>query len=167
MNLLTNSKRRVAAAIIVGGTLVAGGGAAAYAASASTGSPSTGSISTGSPSTGSPSTGSTSTAPGAARAEHRSVLKRADHASLEVRDQGRWVTINVDRGNVTVASTTSITLARPDGQSVTIALAPSTKYGGKEATSAAALKTGVRVRVTSINGTALRVTEGSKPLPTK
>jgi hypothetical protein len=162
MNLLTNSKRRVAAAIIVGGTLVAGGGAAAYAASASTGSPSTGSTST-----GSPSTGSTSTAPGAARAEHRSVLKRADHASLEVREQGRWVTINVDRGNVTVASTTSITLARPDGQSVTIALAPSTKYGGKEATSAAALKTGVRVRVTSINGTALRVTEGSKPLPTK
>ena len=161
MNLLTNSKRRVAAAVIVGGTLVAGGGAAAYAASASTGS-----TSAGSPSTGSTSTGSTSTAPGAARAEHRSVLKRADHASLEVRKQGRWVTINVDRGNVTVASTTSITLARPDGQSVTIALAPSTKYGGKEATSAAALKTGVRARVTSINGTALRVTEGSKPLPT-
>ena len=155
MNFLGNTKRRVAAAVIVGGTVVAGGGAAAYAASTS-------STPSNPPAAGTPSSPS-----GVASARHRSVLDRADHASVEVRRQGHWVTITIDRGNVTAVSATSITLARPDGQSVTIALEPTTRYRGKEATSAAALKTGVRARVTSMNGSALAVSEGSTPLPTK
>ncbi len=152
MNLLGNTKRRVAAAAIVGGVLVTGGGAAAYAASTS--SPS-------------PAATSSSSASAVAHSKHRSLLARADHATLQVRRNGQWVTITVDRGNVTAASATSLMLARPDGQSVTFALSPTTKYRGKQATSAAALKTGLRAQVTSMNGTAIAVIEGSKPLPVK
>lgn len=98
-------------------------------------------------------------------AQRHDLLSQADHATLEIKKNGKWVTVNVDRGNVTAASASSITLSRPDGQSVTIQLLTSTKFGGKEATSASALKTGVRATVVSEDGTALTVTEGTKPLP--
>lgn len=98
-------------------------------------------------------------------AAHRGLLSRTDHASLEVRKGGKWVTVDVDRGNVTAASTSSITLNRPDGQSVTLQISSSTKFRGKEASSASALKSGVRAMVISENGTAISITEGAKPLP--
>jgi hypothetical protein len=150
MNLLGTTKRRLVAVTIVGGAVVGGGGTAAYAASTSS------------------STSPPATAPGqSAQVKHRSLLERADHATLEVLQKGQWVTISVDRGNVTAAGSSSITLARRDGQSVTLSLAPTTKYRGTQATSAAELKTGVRADVTSMNGTALSVTEGVTPLPAK
>jgi hypothetical protein len=152
MNFLQTTKRRVVAAAIVGGVVVAGAGTAAYGAS----TPTPSSTSPGAPAAAPP-----------AHLKHRSLLERADHATLEVRQKGQWVTITVDRGNVTALTSASITLARPDGQSVTLALGPTTKYRGKEATSAAALKTGLRAEVTSMNGTALSVAEGAKPLSSK
>ncbi len=159
MNLLGNTKRRVLAGALLGGAILAGGGAAAYAASTS-------STPTSPPPASTSSSSPSSSTAGPTKA-HRSLLTRADHATLEIRKKGKWVTVTVDRGNVTAASATSITLARPDGQNVTLALTSSTKFRGKEAGSAAALKTGVRAQVTSMNGSAIAVTEGTKPLPSK
>lgn len=159
MNLLGNTKHHVLAGALLGGAILAGGGAAAYAASTS-------STPTSPPPASTSSSSPSSSTAGPTKA-HRSLLTRADHATLEIRKKGKWVTVTVDRGNVTAASATSITLARPDGQNVTLALTSSTKFRGKEAGSAAALKTGVRAQVTSMNGSAIAVTEGTKPLPSK
>ncbi len=148
MNSLIRPKHLIAAAM-AGGFMLAAGGATAYAASNPPSSPAT----------------TPSAAPTAKAGAHRGLLPRTDHASLEVRQGGKWVTVDVDRGNVTAASTGSITLSRPDGQSVTLQISSSTKFRGKEATSAGALKTGVRAVVISENGTATSITEGAKPLP--
>lgn len=149
---LFRPRHPIAAAVAAaGGLLLAAGGVTVYAAS--------------SPSMPRPATtpsAAPSATPGTAR---RSLLGRSDHATLEIRQGGGWVTVDLDRGNVTAASTSSITLSRPDGQSVTFQLSPATKFGGKEATSASALKTGVRAVVVSENGTARSVREGAKPLP--
>jgi hypothetical protein len=150
MTFHRNTRRRIAVAAVVGSTLLVGGGTVAFAASNPSPSP------------------SASSTPSTAPVKHstrRTLLDRADHATLEVRRHRQWVSITVDRGNVTALSATSITLRRPDGQSVTIALAPTTRYRGKEASSATALKTGVRAQVISMHGIAIAVTEGSRPLP--
>jgi hypothetical protein len=144
-------KHWIAAAAVAGGLLLAAGGATVYAAS--------------DPPSALP-TATPSAAPTAKPAAgHRGLLSRADHATVEIRQGGKWVTVDVDRGNVTAASTSSITLSRPDGQSVTLQISSSTKFRGKEATSAPALKTGVRAVVISENGSAISVTEGARPLP--
>lgn len=85
----------------------------------------------------------------------RSLLQRADHATVEVRVKGRWVTYTLDRGRVTAVSPTSITLSRPDGQSVTDAIGPSTKYEGVGSETAVQLHR--PATVLSDAGTALRV----------
>jgi hypothetical protein len=141
----------MAAAAVAGGLVLAAGGATVYAAS--------------NPTPAVPAATPSAAPTAKAAAGHRGLLARTDHATLEVRQDGKWVTVDVDRGNVTSASTTSITLMRPDGQSVTVHISSSTKFRGKEATSAAALKTGVRAMVVSESGTATSVTEGAKPLP--
>jgi hypothetical protein len=141
----------MAAAAVAGGLVLAAGGATVYAAS--------------NPTPAVPAATPSAAPTAKAGAGHRGLLARTDHASLEVRQDGKWVTVDVDRGNVTSASTTSITLSRPDGQSVTLQISSSTKFRGKEATSASALKTGVRAMVISENGTATSITEGAKPLP--
>lgn len=141
------------------GRLIAAGAAAGAMVAAATG------VTAGAaPLPSSPSPTPTATPGAHSAAKHRGLLSRTDHATIEVRKNGKWVTETVDRGNVTAASGSSITLARPDGQSVTIAISSSTKFHGKEATSAAALKTGVRARVVSENGTATSIVEGTKPL---
>jgi hypothetical protein len=119
-----------------------------------------------SPPPSSPATTPSAAPTAKAGAARRGLLARTDHASLEVLQGGKWVTVDMDRGNVTSASTSSITLNRPDGQSVTLQISSSTKFRGKEATSAGELKTGVRAMVISENGTATSITEGAKPLPT-
>ncbi len=86
------------------------------------------------------------------------VLARADHATFEVRRAHQWVTITLDRGQVTSVDASSVTLARPDGRSVTVPLQPSTKYGGA-ATSAATVQKGRRATVISEQGKAVRVAE--------
>lgn len=148
---LIRPKHWIAAAAVAGGLVMAAGGATVYASS--------------NPPSSSPATTPSAAPTAKAGAAHPGLLSRTDHASLEVRQGGKWVTVDVDRGKVTAASTSSITLSRPDGQSVTLQISASTKFRGKEATSAGALKTGVRAMVVSESGTATSITEGAKPLP--
>ena len=103
-------------AVLVG-TLVLAGGAYAYAAD-------------------NPSTPST-TAPGAssAAANHpgrhlRRPLHRAVHGDLVVRTKTGFENVTVDRGKVTAASASSVTIERPDGVSVTKAVTADTKFRG-------------------------------------
>lgn len=152
---LIRPKHWIAAAAVASGLMLAAGGATVYAASNSS-LPLPATTPTAAP------TAKPTAKPGTAR---HNLLSRTDHATVEVQKGGKWVTLDLDRGNVTAASTSSITLSRPDGQSVTFQLSSSTKFGGKEATSASALKTGVRAAVISENGSAISVREGAKPLP--
>ena len=69
------------------------------------------------------------------------LLRRSDHGTFEVKNKaGQWVTYTFDRGKVTAVNGQSITLARPDGQSVTLTITPETRFRG--VTSAADIKTG-------------------------
>ena len=86
------------------------------------------------------------------------ILARADHATFEVRQHKAWVTITVDRGRITTVSASSITLLRPDGHSVTIALGATTHFRGG-ATSLATVTTGRSAVVISEGGTAHTVVE--------
>ena len=105
----------------------------------------------------SPRTVSAATAAGARQA--KGLYARADHIALEVRVKGQWVTYDVDRGRVTAVSPTSITLARPDGQSVTEAIDSNTKYKG--VASEADIHTGRPALVVSENGTAVRIRQST------
>jgi hypothetical protein len=59
------------------------------------------------------------------------LVKRSDHADFEVKVKGQWTTITYDRGKVTAFGSSSITIQRPDGQSVTESITPATKFPGK------------------------------------
>ena len=105
--------RRMAAVLV--GTLVLAGGAYAYAAE--------------SPTTAPPS----DSAPAAARPgpdHHRGQLRRAVHGDLVVRTKDGFENVSFDRGKVTAASASSITIERPDGVSVTKAVTPETRFKG-------------------------------------
>lgn len=86
------------------------------------------------------------------------LLARTDHATIEVKQHKSWVTLTVDRGSVTAVSASSITLLRPDGQSVTATLGATTHYRGA-ATSPATVTTGGLALVISEGGTARTVVE--------
>ncbi len=103
-------------------------------------------------------------APGAGRPgkggkqDRRPAPGRAAHAELVVPKkgvEGQWETVVVDRGKVTAASADSISLQRPDGPTVTIRVAASTKVRG--AASAADLAAGREVVVVSAGGEARSV----------
>jgi hypothetical protein len=152
MTLLSTRRHRIAAAVTAGAIALGGGSAAIIAAttSASAGTASLSAVTK--PATTKPAT----TKPTArAKGHHRGLLARTDHATIELKVKGQWVTYDLDRGKITSVSSTSISLARPDGQSVTLGIASSTHFGHKG--SASALKTGVEATVTSENGTARRV----------
>lgn len=68
--------------------------------------------------------------PAAHARARRNLLERADYATVEVKVRGQWVTFELDRGKVTGVTPTSITLQRPDGQSVTEAITSKTKFRG-------------------------------------
>jgi hypothetical protein len=123
----------------VGALAVLGIGGTAYAASPSSSS----------------GTSATSGSAQVAKARLGAILRRTDHATLEVKVQGHWVTYTLDRGKVSAISPTSITLARPDGQSVTETITPNTKYRG------VASESGVQLNKSAIvlsdNGTALGI----------
>lgn len=135
----------VLAAVGVGGT--------AYAATSSSGS-------TPAPSGVTAATPATPAAGGAHHARARKLLDRADHATVEIKVKGQWVTYTIDRGKVTAVSPTSITLLRPDGQSVTDSIGSTTKFTG--VTSESAIKTQAPATVLSDNGAALRIHQGTK-----
>ncbi|MDE3203274.1 MAG: hypothetical protein KGQ66_03515 [Acidobacteriota bacterium] len=94
---------------------------------------------------------------------HRSLASRADHATFEVKVKGTWVTYTVDRGKVGAVSATSITINRPDGQSVTETINGSTKYRGVSGETA--IQTGRAAIVVSVNGAATRISQSSGPKP--
>jgi hypothetical protein len=135
MHALFDVKRNVAVGVI-GALGVFGAGGAAYAATPSS---------------------TTAPAPHAIRAHHkvRSLLARADRATVEVKVKGAWVTYGVDRGKVSAVSATSVTLALADGTSVTESISPTTKFDG--VTSAGAVTVGRAAVVISRGTTATRI----------
>jgi hypothetical protein len=154
---ITISMRKKLAALGVGAAVIVGtGGAVAWAQSSSPGSPAT----TASPAT---STSPAITASPASRdaavadgARLQAIARRSVHADLVVKDKdGTYVTITIDRGTVTAASATSITLDRPDGKQVTLAVTTDTKVRG--VASVAALQTGKAAVVLSRSGTATQI----------
>jgi hypothetical protein len=114
----------------------------------STAPPSTG---TAAPSTGKPTTSSLPVRPGP-------LVRRTVHGDLIVRGKGgAFVSVTYDRGKVTAASTTSISLQRPDGVRVTITINGDTTFRGIH--DASALKVGQPAEVLSYSGTAHTVAQ--------
>jgi hypothetical protein len=139
------------AAIGVAAAALAGGGAAAWAQS--TGGPGGPAPTT---TTAPAKSGAPAAAPGIGLARLRAVARRADHGDLEVKTKdGTWVTITFDRGTVSAASPTSVTIDRPDGHQATLAINSSTKVHG--IASVADLKTGKAAIVVSRSGTATQI----------
>jgi hypothetical protein len=138
--------KKIAGAAVVASLLAGGIGAAAWADTSSTTTPNA-----------APSTAPAPTSP-AAPAKARSLLGRIDHGAVEIKQGKAWVTVDYDRGKVTSVAPDHITLARPDGQSVTLQIAATTRYRG--VTSESELQTGVGARVLSTtSGTAIVVAQ--------
>ena len=162
MALWTTTRRKLAVTAVAGIALVGGGGAAAWAATTSGPAPAAVNASS---TSGSKSTGASRPAhpnhpahpahPNGKARRVRGLLARADRATLEIKQKGHWVTFSYDRGKVSGASPTSVSLALPDGHTVTIALTPTTHYQG--ISGANQLKTGKPAVVVSEAGKALRV----------
>jgi hypothetical protein len=92
------------------------------------------------------------------RGGHRfGLLQRAIHGDVIVRSQSGkgFENVTFDRGEVTAVSASSITVKRPDGQSVTKAIDANTKFRGVQ--SAGDVKTGKPALVMSKGGTATMV----------
>ena len=149
MTILSNTRRKLAAGGIVAATVLGGSGAV-YAATTST----------------TPAAPATHTSV----AHHRRgfergllrLARRADHATVEVKRHGTWQTFTFDRGMVTADTATSITLKRPDGVTVTLAVKPGeTRFRGTTVSSnfTQEVTTGHRALVISQGGTALRIAE--------
>lgn len=128
---------------------------------AETGSGSSSTTSTASALSGSGGSTVAGSTAGGATTKHkaRGLLGRADHATAEIKVKGQWVTYTLDRGTVTQVSPTSITLHRPDGQSVTDSIDSATKFEG--VSSESAIQTGKRAQVISDGGVALRIRQAA------
>ena len=150
MTLLPTGKHRLAA-VAAAAVVAAGGGTAAVMAAQAPAAP------TGVTLSAARGPGHLPDRDQGGPAPRRHLLARADHATFEVKAQGRWVTIDLDRGTVTAVSSTSITLRRPDGVAVTETIAATTHFNG--VASAATVRTGVRAGVISEDGTARRVVQ--------
>jgi hypothetical protein len=151
MSFLASRQHRIAAGVTAAALAVGGGSAAVVAATAPA---SAGTVSLSAATSPAPTP-----AAKAAEGHHdRSLLKRADHASIELKVKGHWVTYVLDRGQVTAVSGTAISLARPDGQSVTLTIDSATRFGHKG--SVTAIRTGSDATVISDNGAAIRVAQG-------
>jgi hypothetical protein len=90
------------------------------------------------------------------------LARRAVHGDVIVKTKNGYETVTFDRGTVSAASASSITIQRPDGVSVTEGLSPTTRYKG--ISGAIAVATGRPAIVISHDGTALAVAQ--RPLPT-
>ncbi len=160
MSYFSTTRSKVAAGAAAGAIVVLGGGAAAWAATSSGGS-----VATSTPPA--PSTTSPPATPGAhgghGGRKAGSIFDRSDHGTVEVKQAGHWVTYTYDRGKVSAASATSITIARPDGQSTTVAINGATKFRG--VASATAVQTNQNATVISLNGTATQVVQGHGKAP--
>lgn len=152
------TRKRLAAAAVTTTILAGGGGAAALAATSSVPAAIIGSANLAASTSPAPAAHHAHAHAHARRARCEGLLARSDYATAQVKQHGHWVTVTLDRGTVTATSATSITLARPDGQSVTIPLTAATHYRGV-ATSASTVQTGRRATVVSEAGTARTVME--------
>ena len=146
--MFKSTRHKLAAAALVGAVTLGAGGAVAWAQTTG-GSPTT------APAPSAPTTPAPST-PSRGHADLGAVARRAVHGDLVVKDKtGAYVTVTFDRGTVTAASATSITLSRADGQSTTLTINATTKVRG--VTSVGALQTGKPAVVTSRNATASQI----------
>lgn len=138
------------AAVGVAGAVLVGAGTVAWADSNSGSSPAPAST---------PAAATPATATGKAAQKHAGIFDRADHGTIEIKMKAAttgtatWQTVTFDRGQVSAATAGQITLARPDGQSVTLTIGPNTKWQG--VTSEAQIVTGKGALVVSEDGTAL------------
>ncbi|HEX3427010.1 MAG TPA: hypothetical protein VHT30_12815 [Acidimicrobiales bacterium] len=148
--------KKIAGAAVAGLVLV-GAGTAAWAAGSGG-------------SSSNPSTPAVAATPAAAQSKAAGragrILRRADHGTLEIKVKGTngaaatWKTFTFDRGKVSAVSASQITLARPDGQSVTLQIGPGTTYRG--VTSWQQIMTAKGAIVISQNGTATIIAQSSK-----
>lgn len=92
-----------------------------------------------------------------AKAKKHGLLAHSDYATVQVKRHGQWVTYVLDRGKVTAVTSAQITIARPDGTTVQIALSSSTKYKGVSGESGIAV--GHHASVISTGGSAIRVSQ--------
>jgi branched-subunit amino acid aminotransferase/4-amino-4-deoxychorismate lyase len=152
--VLSNNRRRVAAVATAAAVTVGGGAAAVLAL--------TSGASAGTPAVAAATTGPTHTATAKGHHHHKAktLLQRTDHAAIELRQKGVYVTFDLDRGTVESVSSSAITLLRPDGQTVTEKIDGATHFRG--VTSASGVHTGVKATVISEGGTARRVIQGMK-----
>jgi hypothetical protein len=82
----------------------------------------------------------------------RRLLRRSVHASLVVKDgTSGYITVDIDRGAIKAVSTTSISIVRPDGVTVTDSVSSSTEF---VRTTEASLKPGTRVVMIGAGGSA-------------
>jgi len=144
MNLKLSLKQKIVGLAVAGAVVLGTGGAVAWAQTGGGSSPSTAPAS------------ATQPADVPARAL-RPLARRAVHGDVVVKAKdGSYVTVTFDRGTVTAASATSVTLQRPDtNQPVTLAVDTNTKVHG--VASAADLKVGQDAVVVSRSGTATQI----------
>lgn len=84
------------------------------------------------------------------------------HGSIITQVSGAYVTYTVDAGQVTAASTSSLTLKRLDGQQVTLAITAKTVWGDRHAAPKDPSKlVGRRIVVFSQAGTAMQIGRGN------
>ena len=144
MNLKLSFKQKIVAVAVAGAVVLGTGGAVAWAQTSGGGSSSS--------STAAPS--QPADVPAKAL---RPLARRAVHGDVVVKAKdGSYVTVTFDRGTVTAASATSVTLTRPDtNQPVTLTVDSNTKVHG--VASAADLKVGQQAVVVSRSGTATQI----------
>lgn len=95
------------------------------------------------------------------------LVDRGVHADVAVRTRaGTTRTLNVDKGRVTSRTSTSLTLLRADGQSVTVAIAANARvtYGWRGLRSVNRLRRNAFVTVVSENGKALSISASAAAL---
>ncbi len=158
------------AGLAVAGAVLTGAGTVAWAQT----SPSTSSPASSAPAAAGKASGKAGKASGKASAQAAgkglALLKRADHGEVEVRVKGTgtataatWKTVTFDRGQVSDVAGDHITLARPDGQSVTLTIGADTKFRG--VTSAQQVQKAKGAIVVSENGKATLVIQKADAAP--
>jgi len=142
MTITLSLKQKIVGVVVAGAVVLGTGGAVAWAQTGG-GAP---------PSTAAPS--QSADVPAKAL---RPLARRAVHGDVVVKAKdGSYVTVTFDRGTVTAASDTSVTLQRPDtNQPVTFTVDANTKVHG--VASAGALQTGKDAVVISKAGTATQI----------
>lgn len=146
--------KKVAGFALAGAALMGGAGAMAWAENGTTGTTAT-------PAADLAAVGLPAGAKAAAGGAPLGALRRADHGSIDVKDGDQWVTVVFDRGRVSDVAADHITLARPDGKSVTLKLTADTKYRG--ATSASDVQKDQPALVVSNSDGTARLVAQPKP----